>query len=62
METLKWLAETGTNEWLGSVWTNNWYVLTFFGAVVGGFVKGKWPNFFSNLKTAMPFVGNPKKF
>jgi len=62
METLKWLAETGTNEWLSKVWDKNWYSLMFIGIICGGWIKGKWPNFFENIKTAMPFVGNPKKF
>jgi hypothetical protein len=59
---MEWLATVGTNELLKGIWANNWIALSFIGAVAGSFIKGRWPAFFDNLKTALPFVGNPKKF
>ena len=59
---LLWWSTTGTDFWFEGVWANNKFLIVTVFGVAGAFIKGRYPAFFNNLKTALPFVGNPKKF
>jgi len=57
-----WWSSVGTDFWFEGVWANNKYLLLAIAGIGGAFIKGRWPTFLDNLKTIVPFVGNPKKF
>jgi len=56
---LQWLAQTGTNEWIKAFWSNNWILISIVSAPIGAWLKGKHPDFWAKLSTALPFIGNP---
>lgn len=62
MEIINWLSTTGTNEIVKGIFTNNSYVLAPVAIIIGAWMKGKHPQFWQKLMTAMPFVGETKKF
>ena len=59
MDFMTWVSATGTNEWIKGLWANNWIIISLVAAPVGAYFKGKHPDFWSKLSTALPFIGNP---
>jgi len=60
-ELLIWLTEVGTDQWLENFVGKNLYLVIIFLTAIGGFLKGKYPEFWENISTAIPFIGNPKR-
>lgn len=57
---IEWLSQIGTNDWLLGFVKNNAYLIGGFLIMFGPMIKGKYPEFWENLKTIFPFVGQTK--
>ena len=53
------IAYTGTNEWVSNFITNNYYIIAPPFLALCAWLKGKYPDFWAKLSTAIPFIGNP---
>jgi hypothetical protein len=61
MDFLQMISQVGTDQWISDFVSNNKLLLGFSAAIVGSWLKGKYPAFFARLSTAIPFVGQPNK-
>jgi hypothetical protein len=57
---IQWISQNGTNDWLIGFIKNNAYAIGIFLILFGPIIKGKYPEFWENLKTIFPFVGQTK--
>jgi len=62
MDFIQWISQVGTDGWVSGFVANNKYFIGAVVVILGGFLKGRWPELWANISTAIPFVGNPKKY